>query len=172
MKNLALFLFVSSLFAVFVPPLAAQDKQAHTVTDSYDRFREMTVTALEDMLLLYNGDYIVHLSAGFPCKGRTPCKPESVMLLFVLTTKGKYEGNGVIRMIRDGVLSPPYTLKRLSTKQREELSVETLAVLMSPEAFLNIASSKKVEFQIDRIEFAFNESHLLALRDIASRIGK
>jgi hypothetical protein len=172
MKSWPHLLFSFCLFFAFAPPTTAQEKLTHTVTTSYDRFREVTTTTLEEMLLVLSYDYNLHLSAGFPCKGQTTCKPESVVLLFALTTKGKYQGAGIIRMIRDDVLFPPYTLKRLGVKQNEEWYREILGVTLSPSAFTNIANGKKVEFQIDNYEFSFKESHLVALRDIVSRMAK
>jgi hypothetical protein len=158
-----------SLFIGTSATVIAQDK--HEITIDYDRFKDETRVALDP---IPTSAPIVFVAALFDCPGQSMCKPGQVVLGFaIVNLSDEYNGQGVIRMIRDGVRQGPHQLRYMGTAKPNPaipLPSHLFRILVTANALTEIANSKKVEIQIDRIEFSLTAENLAGLRDLAGRM--
>ncbi len=168
MKSITNCLFLVALTCVCFTSSSAQSKPPYKTQMNYDRFKDISIIAVEDMPVVGSVfGYGIFLSAAFVCPGNALCKPETVALGFTVVNGDNK--SVTVRAIRDGVRQPAFEMKRLGKLAVKPLGVtgEGYMVPMQSSGFIKMANSKAVEFQLfDNVEFTLTEEHLEGLRKL------
>jgi TonB family protein len=117
----------------------------------------------------------------FSYVGSTLTKPPQNVLLIIRSESGEGILSGLkewmfldVRDLTFLVDSKPLTIGKMQHegKVRDDAGViENLSINIPTEAFLRIVNAKDVEMQVGIFEMKLSESHLEALRDLASRMN-
>ncbi len=154
------------------PSVISKRKFNHSlkIVSEYDRFKDETQTTVSDIVYkridkkIRTNNLVIVLIAKTTTKGQKPSRPETVNFYFIVAgAKENYFDDPTLLVLADG--------QRINLGVFESKLFETQALTrdISTDDFLRIASSNKVEMQLDRVEFALTTEQLEGLRDFASR---
>ncbi len=147
------------------------------IETQFDKKSDTTKVEIRRMLvpvISIRNDPTLNLSIYFTYPGRTPKRPESIVLGFISVTTEqvrKFQDFRELKVSLDGKTESLGTPELLEGKILPRAYREVLAMYLPYQTFLRIINTKqeRVELWLGRVNFLLNWKHLEALRDLASR---
>lgn len=142
------------------------------ISSKYDRFKDLTVVQTSRMLVR-GSKRSIHVQADYSSKGKTQVKPREVLIYFY--------SSGTRPLFREEDLELNFLVDdkrlalgnvRLDDEQTTKSTVkQTLVISLPYEVFEQIASGRKVEFQIGNLEYKMTDAHLEAFKRLLTYKG-
>lgn len=173
------------MFIVCATAAVAQDQKKkkhfdHTgdIVTEYNKERDETKVELKQMKIVgakINDEHVLNLTAYYIYPGKTPAKPEEIVLGFVSASynhERKFQELRELKASLDGKQVSLGTMELIDSRLVSKYYKEVLGIFLPWDVFLRLIEGKKEsqEMSIGNVRFALERSHLEALRDLASRV--
>lgn len=151
-----------------------REEEAPTVSDRYDRFKDLTFIYTSKMLL--RGERrSVRVSAEYGFPGKTQKKSEKVSFYLHASAAGPVfrEDDLSIVFLVDSKRLPAGRMKIADEEKTAATVRQTVAVELPYDTFAEIANGKTVEFQAGKLEYKMSDIQLETFRKLlAYKVGE